>query len=51
VLGPADLLLAEPGRVRIEPYQLVPLMRALELPRPRLLLADGVGWARRLRPG
>ena len=24
VLGPADMLLAEPGRVRIEPYQLVP---------------------------
>ena len=43
VLGPAELLSAEPGRVRIEPYQLVPLMRALELPRVRLLLADGVG--------
>ena len=36
VLGPADMLAAEPGRVQIEPYQLVPLMRALELPRPRL---------------
>jgi Helicase conserved C-terminal domain/Type III restriction enzyme, res subunit len=41
--GPSDLLTVEPGRVQIEPYQLVPLMRALELPRPRLLLADGVG--------
>ncbi len=41
--GPSDLLITEPGRVQIEPYQLVPLMRALELPRPRLLLADGVG--------
>jgi hypothetical protein len=43
VFGPDDLLISEPGRVQIEPYQLVPLMRALELPRPRLLLADGVG--------
>jgi superfamily II DNA or RNA helicase len=36
-------LARHPGRVRIEPYQLVPLMRALDMPRPRLLLADGVG--------
>ncbi len=32
-----------PGRVRVEPYQLVPLLRATELPRVRLLLADDVG--------
>ena len=43
VPGPDAILATEPGRVQIEPYQLVPLMRALELPRPRLLLADGVG--------
>jgi superfamily II DNA or RNA helicase len=51
VLGPEDLLLAEPGRVQIEPYQLVPLMLALELPRPRLLLADGVGLGKTIEAG
>ena len=51
VLGPEDLLVAEPGRLQIEPYQLVPLMRALELPRPRLLLADGVGLGKSIEAG
>jgi hypothetical protein len=51
VPGPDDMLAAEPGRVTIEPYQLVPLMRALEMPRPRLLLADGVGLGKTVQAG
>ncbi len=51
VLGPADVLLADPGRLRIEPYQLVPLMRALEMARPRLLIADGVGLGKTVEAG
>jgi superfamily II DNA or RNA helicase len=51
VPGSGDMLAAEPGRVTIEPYQLVPLMRALEMPRPRLLLADGVGLGKTIQAG
>ena len=40
-----------PGRIRVEPYQLVPLMRALDMPRPRLLLADGVGLGKTIQAG
>lgn len=40
-----------PGRLTVEPYQLVPLMRALEMVRPRLLLADGVGLGKTIQAG
>lgn len=42
-LGPGALLAAKPGRIQSAPYQLVPLMRALHMSRPRLLIADAVG--------
>jgi len=42
-LGTDALLAVQPGRLRLEPYQLVPVLRAIRMSRPRLLLADGVG--------
>ena len=42
-LGSNLILNVQPGRLKIEPYQLVPLMRALKMTRPRLLLCDDVG--------
>lgn len=50
-LGPDAFLAVQPGRLRIEPYQLVPLMRALRMSRPRLLLADDVGLGKTIEAG
>lgn len=50
-LGPNALLAAQPGRLNIAPYQLVPVMRALRMSRPRLLLADAVGLGKTIEAG
>jgi superfamily II DNA or RNA helicase len=50
-LGPAALLAVQPGRLRIEPYQLVPVLRALRSSRVRLLLADAVGLGKTIQAG
>jgi len=50
-LGPNTLLAVQPGRLKLEPYQLVPVMRALKMSRVRLLLADGVGLGKTIEAG
>ena len=50
-LGPDALLAVQPGRLRIEPYQLVPVLRAIRMSRVRLLLADGVGLGKTCETG
>lgn len=50
-LGPDALLAVQPGRLRIEPYQLVPVLRAIRMSRVRMLLADGVGLGKTIQAG
>ena len=50
-LGPDALLAVQPGRLRLESYQLVPVLRAIRMSRPRLLLADGVGLGKTIQAG
>ena len=41
----------QPGRLVLEPYQLVPTLRAIGMSRPRLLLADAVGLGKTIQAG
>jgi hypothetical protein len=50
-LGPTALQAVQPGRLDIAPFQIVPVMRALSLSRPRVLLADGVGLGKTVEAG
>src|ERR1700733_8453250 len=50
-LGPSALLAVQPGRLKIEPYQLVPVLRAIKTSRARLLLADSVGLGKTIQAG
>jgi hypothetical protein len=50
-LGPRALSAAQPGRLSIAPYQIVPVMRALRMSRVRLMLADGVGLGKTVQAG
>ena len=50
-LGSNALVSVQPGRLKMEPYQIVPLMRALRMSRPRLLLCDDVGLGKTIQAG
>jgi hypothetical protein len=50
-LGPSALLSIQPGRLRLEAYQLVPVLRAIRMSRVRLLLADSVGLGKTVQAG
>ena len=50
-LGPEALLAVQPGRLRIEPYQLVPVLRAIRMSRVRLFLCDGAGLGKTIQAG
>jgi len=49
--GPDAMLAVQPGRLRMEPYQLVPVIRAIKMSRVRMLLADGVGLGKTIQAG
>ena len=49
--GMEALSAVQPGRLRLEPDQLVPVLRAIRMTRVRLLLADGVGLGKTIQAG
>jgi len=49
--SPDILVAASRSRVNLEPYQHVPVHRALAMPRPRLLIADDVGLGKTIEAG
>jgi len=50
-LGSDAMTAGQPGRLVLEPYQLVPTLRAIRMSRPRLLLADAVGLGKTIQAG
>lgn len=50
-LGSEGFLSAQPGRLELLTYQLVPVLRALRMSRVRLLLADDVGLGKTIQAG
>lgn len=50
-LGPDGFAAMQAGRLKIEPYQLVPVLRAIRMSRVRLMLADGVGLGKTIQTG